>query len=127
MSEVPPDWTAYRELAFDVTLEFPEQLSLIVKIHDQAHNLETDDRYHYFANLTPGLHHIRIPLRDVQHAPRGRLMDLSRMQMLQFFTVRLEKPARLYLDNIRLIPDSPGEETAELESTDRPRSGTSRN
>ncbi len=32
-------------------------------------------------------------------------MDLARMQVLQFFTVKPLKPARIYLDNIRLIPD----------------------
>ncbi len=71
MPEVPPGWTGYRELAFDVTLESPQSLSLIVKIYDEAHNLETEDRFHYRAELTAGLNRIRIPLSEVQHAPEG--------------------------------------------------------
>jgi hypothetical protein len=113
--EVPPDWTPFREFAFDVTLETPPSLELIVKITDQAHNWESNDRFHYQAHLKSGLNHIRIPLSEVQVAPEGRFMDLSRMQMLQLFTVRPPKPVRFYLDNIRLIPDHPDEDTVVLE------------
>ncbi len=110
--EVPPNWTFYREIAFDVTLEAPDSLNLIVKITDEAHNWESNDRFHYQAHLTSGLNRIRILLRDVQQAPESRLMDLSRMRMLQFFLIDPKTPARIYLDNIRLIPDDFDEDTA---------------
>ena len=114
--EVPADWTPFRELTFDVTLETPETLPLIVKITDEAHNWESDDRFHYQAQLHSGLNRIRIPMRQIERAPNGRFLNLKRMALLQLFTVQLHSPARMYLDNIRLIPDQLAEEAVTLES-----------
>ena len=111
IDEVPPNWTPYREFAFDVTLETPESLLLIVKITDEIHNWETSDRFHYAAELHRGLNRVRIPVENIRRAPKGRLMDLSRMKMLQFFAVRPSEPSRFYLDNIRLLPNHPEEDT----------------
>lgn len=103
LPEVPPDWTAYDALALDVMLESPERLALIVKITDQAHNWDYDDRFHLQVNVSPGLNSIRIPLRDIEHLPNGRRMDLRRMRMLQLFAIKPKAPARFYLDHIRLM------------------------
>lgn len=116
MREVPPDWTPYAAFAFDVTLESPESLTLIVKITDKAHNWESDDRFHYHALLHSGLNQIRIPIRDIQRVPNGRFLNLKTMQMLQLFTVKPMAPARIVLDNIRLIPDQPAEEAVRADS-----------
>ena len=103
-AEVPRDWTPYRELALDVTLDHPQSLSLIIKIYDEAHNQETTDRFHHVAELKKGMNVIRIALKDVENAPYKRRMDLSRIRVLQLFCVRPPAPARVYVDNIRLVP-----------------------
>ena len=50
----------------------------------------------------PGRRRVRIALSDVVAAPRGRKMDLRGISFLQLFTVHLDSPRTLYLDNIRL-------------------------
>lgn len=115
LNEVPPDWTGYRELALDVTLETPHPLPWIIKITDQAHNWKTEDRFESQVTLDPGRNVIRIPLREVEQAPRNRRMELSRMRMLQLFTVQPAEPVRLYLDHLRLLPADPAEDTTRPE------------
>ncbi len=117
-NEVPPDWRTYRELALDVTLETPGSLLLIVKITDESHNWKTEDRFHYAVHLRRGPNRIRIPLRDVEHGPKDRLMDLSRIKMLQLFTIRPPASSRIFLDNIRLIPAHPEVEARAPEESD---------
>ena len=107
LEDFPPDWTPYRELGLDVTLESPSSLRLIVKLTDEIHNWEPEDRFHLEVLLRGGLNRIRIPLMFVRDAPENRRMDLSRMKMLQLFTIGPRKPARIFLDNIRLIPHPP--------------------
>jgi hypothetical protein len=52
--------------------------------------------------LEPGPHHIRIPLSEVERAPKGRNIDLRRVRRLEFFTETQPRPFTLFLDNIRL-------------------------
>lgn len=103
LPEVPADWTPYEAFLFDVTLETPGTLTLIVKITDEAHNWDSDDRFQYQAQLHQGLNRIRIPMREIERVPNGRLLDLKHMRMLQMFTVKPKTPVRLYLDHLRLF------------------------
>jgi hypothetical protein len=89
---------------------------LILKITDEAHNWESDDRFHYQAQLHSGLNRIRISMRQIERAPNGRFLNLKRMALLQFFTVQPHSPARMYLDNIRLISNQLAEEAVTRES-----------
>jgi VanZ family protein len=97
-----PDWSAFEQLAFEVTLEDGRPLDLVVKIEDAAHQGEYHDRFHRAVRLGPGSHPVRIRLADVAAAPRGREMDLRRIRKLQLFTVRPGAPRTFYLDNVRL-------------------------
>lgn len=97
-----PDWSHCDTLSFDVELDAGEPLDLTVKVQDRKHSGHPDDRFDRTFRLTPGRHHLRIPLADVAAAPQRRRMDLDRIDMLQFFTVDLDTPRTLHLDNIRL-------------------------
>jgi len=97
-----PDWSPYDELAMDVTLPGGESLDLIVKIEDDIHNGETDDRFHRRVRFGPGRQEVRIALSDVAAAPLGRTMDLRRIRRLQIFAVRPQTTRTFYLDNVRL-------------------------
>ncbi len=98
------DWSPYQSLTFDIMLTGDEPLPLVVKIEDVDHNGEVNDRYHARIILKPGLNSPRIRLAEVAIAPHGRTMDLRRIKRVQFFTVNLEKPRVLFLDNVRLRP-----------------------
>ena len=103
------DWSQYDELALDVTLptggplDLPAKpLDVIVKIEDEMHNYETDDRFNRRVRLHPGRQEVRIALSDVAAAPRQRELDLRQIKRLQIFAVRLKATRTFYLDNIRL-------------------------
>jgi VanZ family protein len=104
------DWSKYDTLVLDIAWiqkhlhsasDF-ERFGVIVKIEDAAHDGEYYDRFHETAQLSPGTNEIRIPLRDVAAAPRDRAMDMTIIRALQVFTIELEHPETLYIDNIRL-------------------------
>jgi VanZ family protein len=97
-----PDWSDHQELAFDVYVAGHHPLDLVVKIQDQLHNQETSDRYQRPVRLTPGANRVSIALSEVAAAPAGRTLDLRKISMLQFYTVRPARPQTLYLDHIHL-------------------------
>lgn len=105
------DWSQYDELVFDVrlaavesdTTETETPFVLIVKVADADHNHQTEDRFHESVRLTAGeWRTVRIRLSDVRTAPVTRLMDLSQIVQLQFFTIRPVTTRTIWLDNIRL-------------------------
>ena len=99
---LPRDWSRFEELVFDVALPEGPELRLVVKIYDERHNMETEDRFHAVIPLKPGPHRVRIPLEDVARAPQGREMDLTRIRCLQFFAVAPRDRRTLFFDNVRL-------------------------
>lgn len=97
-----PDWSAYGEFAFDVYVDGDEPISLAVKIHDDRHNYEPDDRFERLIPVSPGWNTVRIHLTEVRHAPASRELDLRRISFVQFFLVQPERPQTFYLDHLRL-------------------------
>ena len=107
------DWSDYKTLAFDITVDDGNahenahgsaEVEFIVRIQDAVHSRTCDpsDRYERPFLLGPGAHLIKIPLADVSGAPKGRKMDLSRVILLYFMLVNLDRPCVLYIDNVRL-------------------------
>lgn len=96
------DWTGYDDLEFDTYLESGPALDLVVKIEDSHNDGRYQDRFHRLVSLMPGPNHTRIALSEVERPLGGRLIDLSRIRRLQFFTVDPSGPRTLYFDGIRL-------------------------
>ncbi len=103
----PRDWREFGSLKFDICLTSSESLSIVCRIHDIYHYIEGGsgdyyDRFNRNFTIEPGWNHIQIPLDDVAHAPKERTMDLSRIDGLGIFVVRLPKREVVYLDHVRL-------------------------
>ncbi|MDH3719375.1 MAG: VanZ family protein [Planctomycetota bacterium] len=103
------DWTPYEELVFDIvwdasdSVATTETLLVIVKVQDEQHNDEYQDRFHQQVTLRPGQPaEVRVPLMRVAYAPQDRVMDMSRIDKVELFTVRPQTRLTLYLDNMRL-------------------------
>jgi len=96
------DWRGYYTLSYDVFLDGTTFLPLSVRINDLAHNEEYDDRYIGTFSLRPGPNRITISLAEVEHAPRGRKMDMGRISILCIFSYKLKEPRTVYFDNFRL-------------------------
>jgi hypothetical protein len=100
--EPHPDWRGFKELVFEVFSDNPEPIELDLRIHDRDHNNEYSDRFNRALTIEPGTNRISIALQDVESAPRGRRMNMSRIQALALFADHPGAPFVLYLDDLRL-------------------------
>ncbi len=102
MDYPPRDWRGYHILIFDAFLEGEDPLPFTVRINDLEHNEEYEDRYNKTFTLQPGPNHLTINLSEVEHAPKGRLMDMEHIAVLCIFSYKLKEPRTVYFDNFRL-------------------------
>jgi len=98
----PANWQGYDNLSFDVYLDGTVQLPLTVRINDLEHNDEFEDRYNQTFILKPGQNRVSISLSEVEHAPKGRLMDMEHISILCIFSYKLKAQRTVYFDNFRL-------------------------
>ncbi len=100
----PKDWSAYQYLNLNVYNPKQKPLKLVLRVHDHQHkpNYIYNDRFNKRLNIAYGWSHLKIPLYEIKYAPRGREMDLTRVENVSIFTSRLAKPEVLYLDSVYL-------------------------
>jgi VanZ family protein len=96
------DWRNYTTLSFDVFLTGSSPLAMTVRINDEKHNEEFDDRFNKSYLLKPGPNHIAIDLKDVAASPQGRRMDMARVRTLCMFSYHLNEPRQIVIDYFRL-------------------------
>lgn len=97
------DWSPYRTLAFDIfTPEPPFDLNL--RIDDDRPCTDFDDRYNAALSLRSGWNSIRIPLAQIESAPRTRLLNLRAVRRMLLFTLPQREPRVFYLAHLRLEP-----------------------
>ncbi|MES9990541.1 MAG: VanZ family protein [Candidatus Thiodiazotropha sp.] len=73
--EPEPDWRGYDSLELSIYSDQPEELSLVLRIHDKNHNQVSDDRYNQNLLLQPGYNHYSLPLSEIVQAPLTRTME----------------------------------------------------
>jgi hypothetical protein len=95
------DWSRFRYLSFTTASATAERLTATLRIHDLEHNSEYEDRFNYQFEIPVEPITIRIPLTQIESAPADRMIDLSRIQAMIFFS-STDGDARFYIDNIRL-------------------------
>jgi hypothetical protein len=98
----PRDWSGHEQFEFDVALDAGPPLDLVVKVEEADREVLSEERYEQVFHLLPGRRHIEISLAAIAAAPRGRELDLRQIGFLQLFTVDLDRPRTLFLDNVRL-------------------------
>jgi hypothetical protein len=89
LTELPPDWRAFRELLITARNTSAESASFFVRANDIWHNQRYGDRYHGEFVIAPATTQTyRISLQKIIDAPATRKMDLSRMTTLIVFETR---------------------------------------
>lgn len=98
----PGDWRGFElvELALYVPAGAPG--SITCRVHDAEHDNRYADRFNRRFEVIPGWNVLSIPLADVQRAPRGREMDMARVQGVGCFFVGLREGAELWVGKIAL-------------------------
>jgi hypothetical protein len=102
----PRDWRGNDALEFSVFNPGPAPLDLTCRVHDRTHILSGQhysDRFNRRFRIAPGWNDIAIPLADIRLAPATRPLDLSCVDGLGVFSVRLPAPATVFLDRVRLV------------------------
>lgn len=102
----PRDWRGYSALEFSVFNPGPTPLALTCRVNDRTHTTARQrysDRFNRRFTIKPGWNDIAIALEEIRRAPLTRPMDLSRIDGLGLFSVRLPTPVTVYLDRVRLV------------------------
>lgn len=98
MRNLVPDWTSYSYLNFRIAVIGDLDLTLTVRIHDALHrrgDQPKNDRFNKKLSLSPGMNSLTIPLRDIQSAPRGRSMDMTKIEALILYSEKSDA-ARIF-------------------------------
>lgn len=98
----PRDWRSWREFILVCTNQGAAPLRLTLRIDDMGHNENYADRYNRSFDMDPGRNVIRVPLREVEVAPAGRLFDLGHVRSVVLFAYRLEEERELLIHSVRL-------------------------
>lgn len=89
LTEPYPGWRHFKTLAVDITNPGQQQIELVIRIHDRQHNYQYEDRFNRAFIIGAGLRTtVEIPLLDVEHSPKGRLMNLDAIANLAIFALQ---------------------------------------
>lgn len=84
--EPAPDWRGHATLALDVTNPTDLPLTLMLRVHDVRHVPDFKDRFNRSFDLPPRTRQVlRIPLTEIESAPRTRSMDLRHIAGVMLF------------------------------------------
>jgi len=102
--DIQPDWSEYSVLIVHLSIDGDFPLPINLRVHDEAHksSQKFSDRFNRAYSLQPGNHSLRIPLADLEHAPQGRSMDLSRISEVIVFSDASNAGRSFRLYEIRL-------------------------
>ncbi len=98
-----PDWRRARALVVDLHNPGELDLPLALRVHDRAHNQQYRDRFNREFTLHAGEWlELAIPVREIEAAPAGRSMDLSKVAGVMIFRVRGTDAASFEIEKIAL-------------------------
>ena len=98
-----PDWTGFDTLSLTIVSLSPQPERILFRVDDYHTRKDRSDRYERVINLQPGHNDIALPLAEIAHGPKGRMLDLSRVKRIVLFSA--SQPRRefsLLFDNFRL-------------------------
>lgn len=96
-------WRGYRQLVFELTNTGKQDMQVTLRVFDRYHNWEMEDRFNSNVTLKTGQRQrIVVALRDVEHAPRGRLMDMDKIANVAVFVWHPEQAGQFLVHRITL-------------------------
>jgi VanZ family protein len=104
------DWRGYESLVLTIFNPDIANINITVKIYDQLHRNSEQlyaDRYNRGFVIHHGWNKLIIDLAAVEVAPEARLMRMSSIASVGFFTKALKEPKTLYVGGVKLIEATP--------------------
>ena len=103
VKEPSPDWRGYRTLAVDVTNAGDDEVQLVLRVLDEAHDWSHEDRFNQsFVVPARTRSTVRFPLDAIGAAPAERPMDLSRIANVMIFGPGPAVPGEFYVSRLWL-------------------------
>ena len=101
--EPVPDWRGYKTLVIEVENPDVVALNLGVRVHDRLHKRAFRDRFNRHFPLAPKERRtLNIPLEDIHHGPRDRLMDMAHISDVTLYRVGAAGSHELRIYSMRL-------------------------
>jgi VanZ family protein len=101
--EPMPDWRRFRTLVIDVENPTDLAFKLGLRVHDIGHGREFVDRFNRKFDLAAQeRRELRIPLEDIRHGPRNRLINMAEISDVTLFRLHDSPSQRLRLHSMRL-------------------------
>lgn len=101
--EPVPDWRGFKTLLIDVENPDALPLNLGVRVHDRGHGRAFNDRFNRRFELPGGERRtLQIPLDDIRHGPRGRLMDMAHISDITVFRGEPAGSSKIRIYSLRL-------------------------
>jgi len=103
--EPAPDWSRFKNLVIDVENPDAEVLHLGVRVHDRGRHRgrRFTDRFNRNFEIAAGERRVlSIPLEEIRHGPRQRLMNMAHISDLTLFMSRQEGARHVRLHQVRL-------------------------
>ncbi len=104
-SRLQRDWRGFKQFSFDIYNPDANAFYMTVRVNDAQHGLSQwamTDRFNASFLLNPGWNYLSFSLNEIEHAPAGRLMDLSHITWVEIFAGKLAESRIIYVDNLRL-------------------------
>ena len=102
---LPRDWRGFSSVRFEVYNPQKFPLKMICRINDFAHNrngYHRQDRFNQKIIIEPGWNKFKIPMEQIQNAPKNRRMNMTEIESFTLYAYRLNQPRSVYLDDLRL-------------------------
>jgi VanZ family protein len=97
------DWSSYKTLVIDLENPDTMKLSLTVRVHDHGHWQYYSDRFNRHFDLAAGERRtLRIPLSEIERAPKGRLMNMRHISNIAVFRDAPDGAGRMRVYTLRL-------------------------
>ena len=100
--EPEPDWSNYHSLHLKVYSMDERDHYMVLRVHDEKHNLEHSDRFNKKLLIRPGLNEFSLSLNQIRYSPADRELDLKNISGLILFSSKREQPFQLSVSNISL-------------------------
>jgi hypothetical protein len=82
-----PDWSKHERFMLDIANPNDVRMDVLLRVLDRRHNWRHDDRFNRTLQIAPRTRAtVGIPLKDIEHSPATRLLDLKEIADVRIFT-----------------------------------------
>lgn len=97
-----PDWSDYKVLKMVIFSELKQPYDLVLRIHDDRHDHDYDDRFNRVLSVDRGINDFHISLDEIKKAPSGREMNMKKIREITLFSAVQAEGLHFYLSAMRL-------------------------